>query len=76
MTELDAIFRASKAHERLQELLERSKNFNKPTPHKRPICGGKGTVHYGFYESVNNVVGTTAHTTEPCRSCKEGIIWK
>lgn len=47
-----------------------------PTPHKCPICGGCGMVVGGFYTSIKNIGGTSAHTTEPCKACKEGVIWK
>lgn len=48
-----------------------------PTPHKCPICLGMGHVGVAMI-SVEQLNHTTlsAHTTEPCKACKEGIIWK
>ncbi len=46
------------------------------TPHKCPICDGKGTVPNGFYNSTNNTYSTNSTATETCKTCHgSGIVW-
>lgn len=45
------------------------------TPHKCPICNGRGIVPGGFYNSTSDT-WTSSTTSEPCRQCGgSGIIW-
>lgn len=43
----------------------------KQVPHRCPVCEGRGHVPAGFY------TGGLAEgaNPEPCRSCKDGLIW-
>ena len=51
------------------------------TPHKRPVCGGRGKMHESFYAapilpgvSIPSVSATPPEVT--CRSCHgAGILW-
>jgi hypothetical protein len=43
------------------------------TPHRCPVCAGRGTVPAGFYSPYGS--GTNA-TPETCRSCNGGgVVW-
>jgi len=44
------------------------------TPHRCPVCGGKGMVPAGFYQT--NPYGSIGNTDpETCRACDGGIVW-
>ena len=51
-------------------------------PHRCPNCAGKGIVPEGFYKlsEVNYYptmsAGKSDDSSEPCRSCEKGIIWR
>lgn len=47
-------------------------------PHSCPVCGGRGTVHAGFYRQWLNGTDTTADMLPvSCRSCGgTGIVWR
>jgi DnaJ-class molecular chaperone len=47
------------------------------TPHRCPVCGGRGFVGAGFYSSAagSAVTGDTAN--EECRTCQgAGMVWR
>lgn len=45
------------------------------TPHRYPVCSGRGLVPHGFYLTVNEFASTNT-TPEECRTCKgQGILW-
>lgn len=46
------------------------------TPHRCPICGGKGIVPNGFYHSTEQNWSSTSCIPETCRSCIDGVIWE
>ena len=57
-------------YNRLMEMEENKRNG--ATPHKCPICGGRGFVQGGFY-GANPESFTSSET---CRACGgRGIIW-
>jgi len=59
-----------------EDILSDVKNYidNLPkTPHKCPVCGGRGIVPNGFYTSQYGMTSNTA--PEQCRSCVNGIIY-
>lgn len=43
------------------------------TPHKCPVCGGRGIVPNGFYTAQYGMTSNTA--PENCRSCINGLIF-
>lgn len=44
------------------------------TPHKCPVCGGRGWVPPGFYAPSGSITNTSSET---CRSCDgKGVIWR
>jgi hypothetical protein len=45
------------------------------TPHKCPICHGRGTVPPGFYDQIDT--GTSISTQRPtCKACGgSGLVW-
>ena len=50
------------------------------TPHKCPVCEGRGNVPSGFYDSPTMIheypPTSTVSTTETCKSCNgQGILW-
>jgi hypothetical protein len=46
------------------------------TPHKCPICEGKGVVPCGFYGTSSSSRLTTEELIDECRTCKgKGIVW-
>ena len=46
---------------------------NSSTPHKCPVCDGRGDHMHGFY---NECADTTNTARVPCRGCSgQGIIW-
>jgi len=46
------------------------------SPHRCPICGGRGFVMCGFYNSHNTNEWLTTGGTEQCRTCNgEGVVW-
>jgi hypothetical protein len=46
------------------------------TPHKCPICEGRGIVQGGFYTSLPTSPSISTVVTEPCRACAgSGIIY-
>jgi hypothetical protein len=53
------------------------KNYSGITPHRCPICSGRGVVPCGFYDGITTSTGTGAGTgTETCRTCKGGgVLW-
>lgn len=47
------------------------------TPHRCPVCYGKGVVPNGFYFSVSEQYNTSDAAPQPCRSCDGGgIVWE
>jgi len=43
------------------------------TPHKCPVCEGRGTVPHNFYSGA---IASSSIAPETCRSCKgEGVLW-
>lgn len=66
------------AHEEIyQDKVYPIKSFKGETkPFVCPVCGGKGIVPNGFYNSLNNYWSTTSTTPEKCRTCDgTGVIW-
>ncbi len=60
-------------YDRLMEMEENKRNG--ATPHKCPICGGRGFVPEWFYNLTTRSSGTNA-SGEACRACGgRGIIW-
>lgn len=48
-----------------------------PTPHRCPVCDGRGNVPYGFYSGQPVGSTTAAPLPEPCRSCAgSGLVWR
>lgn len=54
----------------------------KRTPHRCPVCEGRGAVAAGFYPCCIHgqrgciLTGCQAASAAPCRSCKgEGVLW-
>lgn len=46
------------------------------TPHVCPVCGGRGRVPTGFYDSTSGYYTTVTTAPESCRSCAgTGVIW-
>jgi len=46
------------------------------TPHKCPICNGRGIVSNGFYSATEECWSTTSADPEKCRSCSgQGVVW-
>ena len=46
------------------------------TPHRCPVCYGKGLVPNGFYNTVIKYDSTMSTAPETCRSCNgTGIVW-
>lgn len=46
------------------------------TPHRCPVCEGRGNVPAGFYEDGGFSESMTAEPRrEPCRSCIQGVVW-
>lgn len=46
------------------------------SPHKCPVCSGRGTVPAGFYMAHNNEFTSSGTAPEKCRSCLgTGVIW-
>ena len=47
------------------------------TPHKCPVCNGRGTVSAGFYQPEEQGRYTLSSLApETCKSCKgKGVIW-
>lgn len=46
----------------------------KATPHRCPVCEGRGTVDAGFYSGQSGYLLSTSRET--CRSCMgSGILW-
>lgn len=52
-------------------------NHSKPTPHKCPVCDGRGIVPPSFYYTIKGLGGVTSNTSpDKCRSCDgRGVIW-
>jgi len=49
------------------------KRYPDPRPYVCPVCGGRGTVPFGFYTTP---LCATETATEPCRTCDgDGIVW-
>lgn len=47
------------------------------TPHRCPICYGKGIVQRGFYHNVGYEWSTSDASPEQCRACGgNGILWR
>ena len=45
------------------------------TPHKCPVCSGRGQVPSGFYDQIG-LASSIDTSTETCRSCGgSGIVW-
>lgn len=66
--------------EQLGELRESAINYyhtelKGKTPHKCPVCDGRGFVPGGFYGTTTGNWSTGSTATEACRSCVNGIIW-
>ena len=45
------------------------------TPHRCPVCEGKGFVPNGFYITTNGHWTTNSLEPEKCRSCVNGVIF-
>ena len=46
----------------------------KSVPHRRPVCGGRGTMPSGFYNLYGHLANTTYEV--PCQSCDgSSIVW-
>lgn len=44
------------------------------SPHKCPVCEGRGTMQHGFYS--HGINSTTAINYETCRTCGgTGVLW-
>ncbi len=43
----------------------------KMTPHRCPVCEGRGQMPVSFYGGVVNDSGSTT----PCRACDKGVVW-
>lgn len=49
--------------------------MNERTPHRCPVCEGRGSVPPGFYRLT--CYSTTALTVELCRTCAGGgLVWE
>lgn len=48
------------------------------SPHRCPVCDGRGLVPAGFYFAVGAVsYSGSGTTTEKCRSCDgKGLVWR
>lgn len=50
------------------------------TPHKCPVCDGRGNVPFGFYEAGwtgHYTTGTKPIPVEDCRTCNgKGVLWE
>ncbi len=49
------------------------------TPHSCPVCGGRGTVRAGFYDTLglHGWMGSSIPEPELCRSCGgTGVLWR
>lgn len=46
------------------------------TAHRCPVCGGRGIVPTGFYDTTSGYYTTTTTAPEGCRSCGgRGVVW-
>lgn len=46
------------------------------TPHRCPVCGGRGNVPRGFYDGLETNGSSAGQMTEPCRACGgNGVLW-
>lgn len=45
------------------------------TPHRCPVCLGRGFVPAGFYRPGENPIASFLDD-EPCRTCDKGVIWE
>lgn len=47
------------------------------TPHRCPICGGRGMVSGGFYTTLSGHWTASNVSAETCRTCRgSGIVWE
>jgi len=63
------------AEEEAEEETEMTVFTGNSTPHKCPVCDGRGVVPLGFYQIYGNYSTTDGRHDEPCRSCANGIIY-
>lgn len=51
--------------------------FLKARPYTCPVCGGRGFVRQGFYDTFCDRFITSTMGKETCRTCKGvGIVWQ
>ena len=46
----------------------------KTTPHRCPVCDGRGQVPFAFYTSKGATTRNDPRM-EPCRACDNGVVW-
>ncbi len=47
------------------------------TPHRCPVCNGRGIVPNGWYSTTEQSWTTTSTTPDQCRSCSgTGVLWE
>ena len=44
------------------------------TPHRCPVCEGRGTVPPDFYNQAGSTI--TDATVQTCKSCANGVVWR
>jgi DnaJ-class molecular chaperone len=47
------------------------------TPHRCPVCEGRGQVSYNFYDFAPYATTNASTAPKTCRTCNgQGIVWK